>query len=164
MRQGSRVKFSPETSSDFTSYSVIQSEWGRELRFYMKKIINFFEKNKKISFSFVLLTLIAMWYFSSLPGTSFGPRTFNWLPIAYHFLIFFAFAFFFLSFIIRKNIKIKYILITILVSLIVAVSDEIHQYFVPLRSSTIGDVLIDMSGVVLLVIIYFLIRKIRHRL
>ena len=125
----------------------------------IKRIIEFFEKNKKISLIFMSLTLIAMWYFSSLSGSSVGPALFNWMPIAYHFAIFFIFAFFFLAFITKKKIGIKQVLITILVSLIVAVLDEIHQYFVPFRSTTIQDVLTDVSGAGLLVIFYFLIRK-----
>lgn len=49
---------------------------------------------------------------------------------------------------------------SLLVCFVYAVSDEIHQYFIPGRSCEIRDVLIDFSGSVLVIILaYFITRK-----
>ena len=45
--------------------------------------------------------------------------------------------------------KSKQILVSILVGIIYATSDEIHQYFIPGRSAMVTDVLIDTAGVCL---------------
>jgi VanZ family protein len=39
------------------------------------------------------------------------------------------------------------------IAILYAVSDEIHQYFVPFRTSTIRDVLIDTAGVALMCVL-----------
>ena len=130
----------------------------------IKEIIIWFEKNKKISFVFMLIILVVMWHFSSLPGGTVQVVKFSWTPIVYHFTIFFSFAFFFLATINKKeNRKIK-IIMTILVSLIIAILDEIHQYFVPLRDASINDILIDMLGVIFLIFIYSFIKNYKPRL
>ena len=49
--------------------------------------------------------------------------------------------------------KRKQILISILVGIMYATSDEIHQYFIPGRSAMVTDVLIDTAGVCLGVLI-----------
>lgn len=127
----------------------------------LKHIIIWFEKHKKISFIFMLFILGLMWHFSSLPGGTVQIARFSWTPIVYHFGIFFSFAFFLLAIITKKeNKKIK-IILAILVSLIISILDEIHQYFVPFRDASINDILIDMMGVLSLVLIYSLIKN--HR-
>jgi glycopeptide antibiotics resistance protein len=124
----------------------------------LKKLIEWFEKHKKISFVIILAILITMTYFSSIPGStiSFGSI---WPSIIYHFTIFAGFAFFFLMFIAGKKLEKKTILTSALISLLISISDEIHQSFVPLRSPSIQDVLTDMAGVMLSIIVYVLIKK-----
>ena len=56
-----------------------------------------------------------------------------------------------------KKINIKLIIISILICILYAISDEIHQYFVPGRSCQFTDVLIDSTGSVLGTILYFYI-------
>ncbi|MEZ0537031.1 VanZ family protein [Caldicellulosiruptoraceae bacterium PP1] len=56
-----------------------------------------------------------------------------------------------------SNKKILYIsILSILISLLYSITDEIHQIFVPGRGSQIQDVLIDVSGAFLGAIIYIL--------
>lgn len=55
---------------------------------------------------------------------------------------------------ISKN---KQILVSILVGIIYATSDEIHQYFIPGRSAMVTDVLIDTAGVCLGVLIVLML-------
>ncbi len=124
----------------------------------LKRIIGFFEKYKGISFILMSITLATAWYFSSIPGSSvhFGSI---WPSIIYHFSIFALFSFFLLMIIAKKEIKIKNVLITILISLLFSILDEIHQIFVPLRSPDIKDVLIDLAGIVLSTTLAYLIKR-----
>ena len=63
-----------------------------------------------------------------------------------------------MSFISTYNIKLKYrFLISILVGLVYASSDEIHQSFIPERNASIIDVGIDASGVLLGIILVLII-------
>jgi VanZ family protein len=45
-------------------------------------------------------------------------------------------------------------LLSVIVSLLYAISDELHQVFVPGRAGELKDFLVDASGVVIAVIIY----------
>jgi glycopeptide antibiotics resistance protein len=124
----------------------------------LKKILEWFEKNKIVSSILLLINLGVIIYFSSTPGgaISFGSI---WPSIFYHFTVFAGFAALFLMVISKKKLELKYVIITILVSLIIAISDEIHQAFVPLRTSCIEDILINLAGILSSMIIYFLIKK-----
>ncbi len=62
-----------------------------------------------------------------------------------------------------KQIELKYIIISILVCCLYAVSDEIHQLFVANRSGKITDVIIDTFGSSTGILIYDMIKKIRRR-
>lgn len=66
----------------------------------------------------------------------------------------------------RKSTGITY-LISQLCGSIYAVSDEVHQYFVPGRSCQLSDILLDscgvFTGICLLVLIVLLYRKIKHK-
>lgn len=57
--------------------------------------------------------------------------------------------------------RIKAILISSLICLIYAVSDEIHQLFVPGRAGQFRDVVIDFSGVLTALLLTFLFSKYR---
>lgn len=54
-------------------------------------------------------------------------------------------------------------LFTFFICLIFAITDEVHQLFIPGRSGEVRDVLIDLSGVVFSLIIIEMIRKLRNR-
>jgi VanZ family protein len=54
---------------------------------------------------------------------------------------------------IKNNVKLMLIL-SILLSFLYGVSDEIHQYFVPYRNADLMDVLADMFGAITGVYIY----------
>ena len=59
--------------------------------------------------------------------------------------------------------KWKHVLIAWLIGTVYAVSDEIHQYFVPGRSAMVRDVCIDAAGVAVGVLILFIIMWKRSR-
>ena len=56
--------------------------------------------------------------------------------------------------------KSKQILVSILVGILYASSDELHQYFVPERTALFADVLIDTAGVCLGVLIVLMVLQI----
>lgn len=75
-----------------------------------------------------------------------------------HFSIYTLVGIFIMSFISTYRIHLKYkFLISILVGLIYAISDEYHQSFTPGRTPSIIDVGIDTSGVILGIIIVLII-------
>lgn len=63
----------------------------------------------------------------------------------------------------KKTSVIKMFLITIVICFLYAVSDEIHQYFVPGRACRLFDVLIDISGSVFFCLLYFVYLKITNK-
>jgi VanZ family protein len=124
----------------------------------IKKIILFFEKNKNFSIIALIGVFILMWCFSSIPGSAIQAKSI-WPSRIYHFSIFFAFTFCFIAVINNKKMNVKIFLITILVSLGIACLDEIHQYFVPMRSVDFGDILTDLTGVISSITIYTFFRN-----
>jgi len=119
-------------------------------------MIKWLEQNKEISFALVFLITAEIFYMSSTPGV-IGTGGNAWIPRLYHFIVFFLFTFFLLI-TIKGNKKIKklYILIAIIFSLCQAFLDEFHQFFVPLRSMSITDILTDSLGIFSAIIIYCL--------
>ena len=50
-----------------------------------------------------------------------------------------------------------------IIALVVAIADEIHQSFIPFRDASVGDVFLDLIGVLLaLSLMYYLYRKKKH--
>ena len=120
-----------------------------------------FWKDKVRFLSIILFFLVAVeiYFISSIPGSDVSSG-FNFVPIVYHFCVFFLFSFFLFFTIIGRNKPDKYlVLVTFLSSLAYAAIDEIHQSYVPLRSSSVEDVLVDFIGITLSLVIAFFISK-----
>ena len=82
-----------------------------------------------------------------------------------HFSIYFVFSVLMYLFISRYNIKNKSVkLSAVSICLLYAISDEIHQYFVPGRSCEIRDVFIDLCGILSGIILICLIKQIKSKL
>lgn len=62
-----------------------------------------------------------------------------------------------------KTINFKLIIYSIIFCLIYAISDEVHQLFIPGRSCEIRDILIDLSGSIIGVLLYSFIYRLRRR-
>lgn len=121
-------------------------------------MIKWLEKNRGISSIITFLIATEIFYFSTLPG-GIGAGS-VWISRTYHFVVFFLFSFFlFLTIKGNKKIKTKHILIVLIISTSYAILDEIHQLFVPLRASSIKDVLTDTLGIFSSIIIYSHINK-----
>jgi len=122
-------------------------------------MIKWFEKNKIPSLIITLLIIIEIFHFSSLSFEGEGGGS-SWMPLIYHFVIFFLLGFFILITIKgNKKIKTKFIIITILISISYAILDELHQLFVPFRSSSIQDIITDTLGIISSMIIYLIYDK-----
>jgi VanZ family protein len=122
-------------------------------------MISLLEKNRWLAVLFTILIAIEIFYFSTMQGST---GTGGIIPFAqiYHFVVFFLFSFFlFMSIKGSKKIKISYIIITLTASILYAISDEIHQIFVPLRHASIGDVFIDTLGICFAIVIGLIINK-----
>lgn len=77
-----------------------------------------------------------------------------------HFVTYFVLGFLMLrAFYLRKNFKNKHVLFAFMICLLYAISDEIHQLYIPGRSGEIRDVVIDTVGAVCGIYFYLLIKK-----
>ena len=94
-------------------------------------MISLLEKNRWLTILFTTLIAIEIFYFSTIQGST-GTGGIILFAKIYHFVAFFLFAFFlFMSIKGSKKIKVNYIIITLTVSILYAISDEIHQIVVP---------------------------------
>ena len=86
-----------------------------------------------------------------------------WVRKSAHFSIYLVLGFLVLSLLKEyTTINKKSIIISIIISLLYAISDEVHQAFVPGRSCELRDVLIDSTGSIFGVGIYYLLNRIRR--
>lgn len=103
---------------------------------------------EKRGFHIILTILFAIiiFYVSSLSNLP-APKMID-LSSFYHFLIFFYFSFFLLLAIKgRDNLKLKNLILPMIIALIYAALDEIHQAFVPYRSCDFFDFFTDSAGI-----------------
>ena len=122
-------------------------------------MINLLEKHRIISLILTILAAIEIFFFSTIISAP-GKKGFIPFSVIYHFVIFFLFSFFlFITIKGNEKIKIRHILIVFIISLIYAISDEIHQSFIPGRDTNIRDILTDLSGSITSMIIYLYTKK-----
>jgi len=115
-------------------------------------------KKRIASIIFTILLTLEIFFFSSLSGPP-GAK-FPMISIAYHFIVFFLLAFFLLASINGKGkIKLKYLIIATIISVLYAFSDEFHQSFVPGRDAGIKDILTDSAGIFSSILTYSYINK-----
>jgi VanZ family protein len=115
---------------------------------------------QKFSLFSALITAIIIFYISSLKFAS-STRIFSWESVAYHFFIFF-----FISFFLCFSVKFdrKELFFAILVSIIYAGLDELHQYFVPGRFCDIFDFFTNLSGILFGFVFYLILLSIACKL
>lgn len=75
-----------------------------------------------------------------------------------HFFIYLILAMLVINLLIKSKIS-RYKPITLLVCVIYAISDEVHQAFIPGRTSSVKDVIIDISGAVVGMFIYLIFKR-----
>ena len=111
---------------------------------------------KKVSLVLVILIAVEIFYISSIVPPTIGPEGNRIIPIAYHFIIFTLFSFFLYLAIYTKEPDESYWFV-IVFSTLYAISDELHQLFVPFRTCTLFDVVIDFAGIVFGLILFAII-------
>ncbi|MDD5192305.1 MAG: VanZ family protein [Candidatus Nanoarchaeia archaeon] len=120
-------------------------------------MISWFEKYNKLSWFVTVTIIMLIFYISSLTFTPSAYGGFSWKPIAYHFYAFlFLAAFLLISITQGKFENRKFIFIAVIIALFYAVSDEVHQRFVPGRACSFSDFLIDSAGILFATLIYSL--------
>lgn len=108
-----------------------------------------------------ILTAAVIFYASTIVTTAGVASGFN-LAMFYHFGIFFMFTFFLTLTAINQDSDLTRTLsIIILISLVYAFTDEIHQLFVPGRFASLKDILIDLTGSVFALIPIGMLRKLK---
>jgi VanZ family protein len=113
-------------------------------------MIFWFEKHNKISWIITILIAIVIFYLSSLSFEITQEKGVGFETTIYHFYAFFFLSLFLLISLIKGNkINLNVILIAMILSIVYAISDEIHQLFVPGRTFTIFDILTDSAGILL---------------
>ena len=124
-------------------------------------MIELLEKKRIIPIVLTILMGIEIFLFSSISGipSSGGPNIVG-IAEVYHFIAFFLFSFFlFVSIKGKSKINKKYLLIVLSISMLYAISDEIHQIFVPMRFVSIEDIFTDFAGIFSSTLLYLKISK-----
>ena len=116
-------------------------------------MIKWFEKHYKISFILTLLIAIAIFYISTLTFLP-GKPVFDIKPYLYHFFAFFFLCLFLLVSLVQGKINKSLFFISIIISILYGISDEFHQLFVPGRSCSFADVMLDTSGILFASFLY----------
>jgi VanZ family protein len=115
-------------------------------------------------FYIIMTFIIALVIFLASSITSFPiiEKTGIDLSIFYHFGVFFMLTFFLTLSLINRKISNKTIIIILLISIIYALFDEVHQLFVPGRFCNIKDMSIDFAGSLVSVLVIKIIEKLKR--
>lgn len=118
--------------------------------------MNLQKKEEWLSGTITILIAIIIFFVSN---TNFvgGTGGFSIKPILYHMTIFFFFAIFLFISIPRKRLIPMGIILTILY----AILDELHQFFIPGRFYSILDMGWDLIGLSFAIVIYFIILQLK---
>jgi len=125
-------------------------------------MIEWFERHNRISWVFTVLIGIVIFCVSSINLGYGGGLGYGFNSILYHILAFFGFSFFlFLSLVKGERKRYKFFIFGFVLAFLYAVLDELHQFFVPGRFCSAGDVLLDFIGIFIAFFVYFLFLKFR---
>lgn len=109
---------------------------------------------RKVFLFLIIIYLIVIYYFSSIPV----PKPLRDKPdILLHFLEYGGLGtlfFFYYSDFFRKKIEFPVLLFILSFTLLYAISDEFHQSFVPGRTPSVKDVIVDFVGASFFLIIF----------
>lgn len=117
-------------------------------------MLSLLEKYNKVSWLFVILIAVFIFYISSLPSEEIIFLVkFDWQATAYHLAAFFFLALFLLPALVKGKNK-KLLIFAISIAILYSISDEIHQLFVPGRSCSFSDFLLNSAGILAASLIY----------
>lgn len=121
-------------------------------------MIKFFEKHNLFSWTITLIGGILIFYISTIDFGNIQTTKINLVSIVYHFYAFFLFSAF-LMISVSQGKRIKIIPITLILSILYGILDEIHQYFIPYRAFDPLDMLTDTAGILFAGFLYYGILK-----
>lgn len=120
-------------------------------------MIRWLEKKSFAAWVIVFLLAGIIFYVSSLSFEDYSSQKKSGVnAVIYHISIFFIFSFFLMLALVRGRDK-RFFIVGILGAIGYGIIDEIHQYFVPGRASSLGDVFLDSVGVIFAFMIYFIL-------
>ncbi len=120
-------------------------------------MITWLEENKSVAWTITFIGFFSIFWISNLtiePQIS-GPK--SPLAVIYHFSAFFLLALFLYISTLERRLEWKKTGVVLLILVIYAILDELHQYFVPGRFCSIYDVYIDSLGILLASLVYLVI-------
>ena len=118
-------------------------------------MINFLEKKKYLAIILTFLMASEIFYLSSINLSGGATKGIGFAPTIYHLTVFFLLNFFLILSVHKgEEINKRYVVITILISIIYSVLGEIHQIFVPFRDPSLKDVMINNIGIFSSTLIY----------
>jgi len=123
-------------------------------------MISLLEEDPKVSWTITIAITIGIFFVSSLTFGGKPSLGFNIIPILYHFLAFFFLTFFLLISLVQGK-KRNLFFLGIIFAILYSFSDEIHQLFVPTRTFTVFDLMIDLSGILLASFTYLILLKLK---
>jgi len=125
----------------------------------MKPIL-WLEKHNTLAWCLTIFAAVTIFVMSQLVfhvgDGNVGTRTMNVLPIAYHFMAFFCLTLFLTISWTKGELNFKIFAICFLLVTIYALTDEIHQFFVPGRFMSVQDIRVDLLGIGVAQIFYAL--------
>ncbi len=130
------------------------------IRLIQLNMISWLEKNYIASLIIVFVIGGIIFYLSSLSFTQGSGGASKFKAIAYH-LVVFAFFSLFLCISLTKGKEKKWLLPAILLAVIYGITDELHQFLVPSRSSSFFDAIIDSFGILIASTLY--LARIEHK-
>jgi len=122
-------------------------------------MLKLFEKNPKLSWFTTAIIGIGIFIISSTPSYGIGVGV-SYLSIVYHFFAFFFFALLLMISTTKGENK-EFFTPSIILSIIHAILDELHQYFIPGRFCSFGDVFTDTAGIISAFLLYYFLIKLR---
>lgn len=123
-------------------------------------MLKLFEENPKLSWFTTIIIGIGIFIISNTPSYGIGSGN-NYFSIIYHFFTFFFFGLLLMISSVKGK-HTEFFIPAITLSIFYAILDELHQYFVPGRFCSYGDIITDSAGIFLAFLIYFLIIKLRR--
>ncbi len=117
----------------------------------------------------LLLWMSIIFSFSMMKGSSqaFDPPLWYFLERKgahiFEYAVLFIFSVSFFKSVFLKQSLISIIALSIVFSMTYAVTDELHQFFVPYRGARMSDVLIDSFGIICMAVILFFFYRIKGK-
>lgn len=124
-------------------------------------MIQWFEQHRIFAVILTILIALEIFIFSSIQfEAGEGVIGTSKTAILYHFTVFFLFSFFlFISVKGKNKMGLNYLLITLIISFIYAILDEVHQLSVQGRFFSILDIFTNVMGILSSNILYLHVNK-----